>query len=129
MITMNKPMKNTALKTTKIAKSTVNDTGFAYSRPFFEDLVESCCAMRREGVTVIVAGLTLTFERQPFGEMRRLLDFSDEIVPKKAVCAVCNSWNATLTHRKTSEKSVVVVGGANLYIPVCQMCFENVYTQ
>ena len=41
---MNKPMKNTALKTPKTAKSTVKDTGFAYSRPFFEDLVDSAIA-------------------------------------------------------------------------------------
>ena len=94
---------------------------------FFDDLIDSCCALRRQGVTVIVAGLTLTFERQPFGEMHRLLDYADEIVEKKAVCEICNSLNATLTHRTSTEKSVVVVGGADVYKPVCQMCYEHLH--
>lgn len=96
---------------------------------FFDDLIDSCCALRRQGVTVIVAGLTLTFERQPFGEMHRLLDFADEIVEKKAVCAICNTLNATLTHRTSTEKGVVVVGGADVYKPVCQMCYEHLHEQ
>src|SRR5690606_24965628 len=45
---------------------------------FFSDLVETCCALRRLGVVVVVAGLSLTFERQAFGEMHPLLDYADE---------------------------------------------------
>lgn len=96
---------------------------------FFDDLIDSCCALRRQGVTVIVAGLTLTFERQPFGEMHRLMDYADEIVEKKAVCAICNTLNATLTHRTSTEKGVVVVGGDDVYKPVCQMCYEHLHEQ
>ncbi len=92
---------------------------------FFSNLIESCCALRREGIIVVVAGLTLTFERKPFGEMHALLDYADEVIVRKAVCAFCNTWNATLTHRTSAEKGVVVVGGEDMYKPVCQLCFER----
>jgi PmbA protein len=38
---MNKPMKNIPLKSSTSSKSTTKSSGFAYSRPFFEDLVDS----------------------------------------------------------------------------------------
>ena len=37
-------MKNTSLKSTTAAKSDTKSAGFAYSRPFFEDLVDSAIA-------------------------------------------------------------------------------------
>lgn len=91
---------------------------------FFENLIQSCRFLRRNGVVVVVAGLTLTYERKPFLEMHRLLDFADECVERKAVCGRCKSWNATLTHRTSQKKGDVVVGGANEYMATCQMCFE-----
>ena len=91
---------------------------------FFERLVDACRLLRRNGVVVVVAGLTLTYERKPFAEMHRLLDYADECVERKAVCGRCKSWNATLTHRTSAQKGDVVVGGAKEYMAACQNCFD-----
>lgn len=105
-----------------------NNTMFAVcidEAQFFSDLVNTCSMLRRAGIMVVVAGLALTFERRPFGEMHSLLDYADERIERKAVCGNCKTWNATLTHRTTDAKGTVVVGGADVYMPVCQLCFET----
>lgn len=91
---------------------------------FFCDLLKVCCRLRSHGVSVIVAGLILTFERKPFGEMHALIDYCDSLIYKKAVCHFCRCINATLTKRLTNSKEEIVVGGKEDYAPVCQNCFR-----
>jgi len=107
-----------------LRKSTCSTVLCIDEAQFFENLIESCRFLRRNGVVVIVAGLALTYERKPFLEMHRLLDYADECVERKAVCGRCKSWNATLTHRTSQQKGDVVVGGANEYMAACQICFD-----
>ena len=39
-----------------------------------------------------------------------------------AVCCVCGA-DAPFTRRLTSDKAVEVVGGAEMYVPICRQCF------
>nr|XP_029117209.1 uncharacterized protein LOC105034377 isoform X3 [Elaeis guineensis] len=69
---------------------------------FFEDLYDFCChAADRDGKIVVVAGLD--------GDYLRLT----------ARCELCGQ-RAFFTLRKTEEKQTELIGGADVYMPVCR---------
>ena len=91
---------------------------------FFKDLIKTCVELRLRGVTVIVAGLALTSNRTPFGEMHALLDRADTVVKRKTVCSFCKRYGATLSFRTCSNKDEICVGAEKEYVPACQLCFD-----
>lgn len=103
------------------------DVVFIDEAQFFSQLIEAARALRRAGIRVYVAGLTLTSDRKPFGEMHALLDYADERIELKAVCRMCNTYNATLTYRRPEfrDGNDVLIGGDREYAPACQLCFEE----
>ena len=86
---------------------------------FFPDLAEFCDGAANEGKTVIVAALDGTFERQPFPSTAALLPLAERVTKLTAVCNVCGAA-APFTWRHGEEKRVEVIGGAELYEPVCR---------
>jgi len=92
---------------------------------FFNDLLKTCLDLRKRGVAVLVAGLSLTSNRTPFGEMHALLDRADNVVKRKAVCEFCHRYNATLSFRTCDDKETICVGGKAQYVPSCQLCFDE----
>lgn len=94
---------------------------------FFTNLLATCLDLRRRGVTVIIAGLTLDSNRRPFGELHALLDYADQTVERVTVCHFCKRCNATLSFRTCSDKEVICVGGKGKYVPSCQLCFDEHY--
>jgi thymidine kinase len=93
---------------------------------FFEDVIEFVENIRTlPGVRyIILAGLDLTYSRQPFGKMRELLEIAEEKVRLYAQCSECGS-EAMFTHRNDEiipeecRKEVIVIGGSGLYSARC----------
>lgn len=78
-------------------------------------------------VHMVVAGLDGTSDRNPFGEVLRLLPHAEEVLRLTALCAVCrDGTKATFSQRivlpaDTEEQmGDVLVGGADSYRPVCR---------
>lgn len=113
-----------------IAAHDTYDVVFVDEAQFFPGLVEAACAMRRAGIRVYVAGLALTSDRKPFGEMHKLLDYADQRIERKAVCGTCRTHNATLTYRRPEFAGTgdVLIGGQREYVPMCQLCYEQAPT-
>ena len=86
---------------------------------FFPDLAEFCDSAANEGKTVIVAALDGTFERRPFPSTAALLPLAERVTKLTAVCNVCGAA-APFTWRHGEQKRVEVIGGAELYEPVCR---------
>lgn len=77
---------------------------------------------------VIVAGLNGDFQRNAFGELIELLPFCDNITKLSPFCTECKNRRndirpAIFTKRKNSDKNVILIGGKNIYTPVCRKCF------
>ncbi|AED93115.1 Thymidine kinase b [Arabidopsis thaliana] len=96
---------------------------------FFGDLYEFCReAADKEGKTVIVAGLDGDFMRRRFGSVLDLIPIADTVTKLTSRCEVCGK-RALFTMRKTEEKETELIGGAEVYMPVCRshyVCGQNV---
>lgn len=99
----------------------------------FTDLYEFVKQLVDEsGKKVIVAGLSGDYNRKLFGNVHSLIPLCDELIKLNAYCKNCckNNNNLVPAHFSkrinTVEDSTILIGGANLYIPVCRKCyFQN----
>ncbi|CAA0837019.1 Thymidine kinase [Striga hermonthica] len=87
---------------------------------FFADLYDFCCeAADVDGKTVVVAGLDGDYLRRSFGSVLDVIPLADSVTKLTAWCEVCGE-RAFFTLRKTNEMQTELVGGADLYMPVCR---------
>jgi thymidine kinase len=75
------------------------------------------------GKRVIVGGLDMTFEAEPFGPVPVLMAMADTVTKLSAVCMVCGQ-PAIHTQRLSQSQELVVVGAAGLYEARCRACFR-----
>ncbi|KAF8083692.1 hypothetical protein N665_0756s0010 [Sinapis alba] len=87
---------------------------------FGGDLYEFCReAADKEGKTVIVAGLDGDYLRRRFGSVLDLVPIADTVTKLTSRCEVCGK-RASFTLRKTEERATELIGGAEVYMPVCR---------
>ena len=56
---------------------------------FGQDLLIIVETLLKKGKKVLVAGLALTFDRQPFAPMPDLMSIADKVTKLSAICAIC----------------------------------------
>ncbi|KAI4305677.1 hypothetical protein L6164_029028 [Bauhinia variegata] len=87
---------------------------------FFDDLYDFCCnAADNDGKTVIVTGLDGDYLRRSFGSVLHVIPIADTVTKLTARCELCGK-RAFFTFRKTEETKTELIGGADLYMPVCR---------
>ncbi|KAI3986835.1 hypothetical protein MKX01_039809 [Papaver californicum] len=87
---------------------------------FFGDLYDFCRkAADHDGKTVIVAGLDGDYLRRTFGSVLDIVPLADSITKLTARCSVCGK-RAHFTLRKTEETQTELIGGSDVYMPVCR---------
>lgn len=97
------------------------NTLFVDEAQFFTTLVkEQVPQLLERGVDVVVVGLDLDSEGNPFGSMPFLLSLADRVIKMTSTCAVCG-YDAHRTFRKLTAKSSsqVLIGGAETYEARC----------
>lgn len=72
---------------------------------------------------VHVCGLDGTFERKEFHrELMELIPIADDVVKLSSICKICKQ-KACFSKRIGDNLEKVMVGGEELYIPVCRKCY------
>jgi thymidine kinase len=89
---------------------------------FFPDIVEFCEEAANQGKTVMVAALDGTFERKAFGNIISLIPMAEKVTKLCAVCVYCTK-EAAFTKRVIESRQIQLIGGAEMYKPVCRLCF------
>jgi thymidine kinase len=76
---------------------------------------------------VVVSGLDGDVNRNPFGDILRLIPICDTVHKLHAYCNRCNNGTfASFTKRIDGKTDVVKdIGGSNTYIPVCRYHYFN----
>jgi thymidine kinase len=93
---------------------------------FQEEIITIINIFLDEGLTVIVSGLDLDFEGNPFNNTALLMAMADEVVKLHAVCTNCGD-DAWVSHKKdTGNGGRVELGSDDLYAPLCRKCFRGV---
>lgn len=91
---------------------------------FDEGLLNVCNRLAYQGVRVIIAGLDMDFQGQPFGPIPALLAVADEVTKVHAICVKCGNL-AYASHRLVKNSSQVMLGEKTEYEPLCRECFRK----
>lgn len=94
-----------------------------------EDELTSFCARVAESdrVAAVIAGLDLDFRRRQFGHLELIRERFADIVRSERLfsrCHVCGG-DAPYTSRTSSDRSRVLVGGSETYVPVCAAHYDD----
>ena len=73
----------------------------------------------------IEAGLDGDFKRKKFGSILDIIPLADDVIKIKAICTECMKNDAIFTHRLSKETTQTIVGGSELYKPLCRFCYNK----
>lgn len=89
---------------------------------FFDDEITTVCEqLALNGTRVIVAGLDMDYQGNPFGQMPNLLAIADYITKLHAICMKCGNI-ANVSYRKIDVGGQVLLGEKEIYEPRCRIC-------
>jgi len=89
---------------------------------FDEEIVRIVQLLANRGKRVILAGLDMDFEGNPFGPMPRLMAIAEYVTKVHAICMKCGDL-AAFSLRLTDAKEKVVLGEKEGYEARCRKCF------
>ena len=88
---------------------------------FFGDVVEFSEYAANVGKIVIISSLQGTFLRGPFPTILNLIPKCEKIKKLSAICKLCKD-NASFTFRTAGNDSQKMIGGDDMYMPLCRRC-------
>ncbi len=92
---------------------------------FFDNgLVEVCNKLANSGIRVIVAGLDMDFQGNPFGPIPALMAIAEYVTKVHAICMRCGNL-AHFSHRLSDADKLVLLGEKNEYEPLCRNCYNK----
>lgn len=102
----------------------VDVVGIDEAQFFDSDLMAVCNFLANKGVRVIVAGLDMDFQGNPFGPIPSLMATAEYVTKVHAICMRCGNL-AQYSHRTTADQNLVVLGEMDSYEPLCRKCFSE----
>lgn len=98
---------------------------------FGQDLIPVISELLDKGIRVIVAGLAMTYDRQPFAPMPTLLAIADKATKLSAICTMCG--NEAVFHKRITKTKITnaleadpsLVGRTDAYEARCRKCFNK----
>lgn len=89
---------------------------------FDEQIVPVAQKLANQGKRVILAGLDMDFEGNPFGPMPKLMAIAEYVTKVNAICMKCGDL-AAFSFRLSDAKQKVVLGEKECYEARCRRCF------
>jgi len=81
---------------------------------FDHEIINVCRKLANSGKRVIVAGLDMDAQGEPFGPMPQLLAIAEFVTKLHAICSVSGSL-ASFSYRLTNSEKTVELGEADIY--------------
>lgn len=102
--------------------SDIEVVGIDEAQFFDQELPEVCNKLANKGIRVIIAGLDMDFQGQPFGPMPALMSIAEHVTKVNAVCVCCGN-PASYSYRKSEEQETFLLGEKDNYEPRCRTCY------
>ena len=102
----------------------VDVVGIDEAQFFDPEIANVCEQLASQGIRVIVAGLDMDYQGNPFGQMPNLLAKADYITKLHAICMKCGNI-ANISYRKTEQEGQVLLGEKDIYEPRCRVCAKE----
>jgi thymidine kinase len=92
---------------------------------FFDNgIVDVCNELANSGKRVIVAGLDMDYEGNPFGPMPNLMAIAEFVTKVHAICTKTGNL-ANYSHRISKSKDLVLLGEREEYEPLSRVAFKE----
>jgi thymidine kinase len=91
---------------------------------FFSDLVEFSEKAAQAGKVVMISSLSGTFFREPWKSISELIPLCESVTKLSAICKLCKR-KAHFTYRTAKENCKTLIGGAEMYMPLCRDCHNR----
>lgn len=101
----------------------VDVVGIDEAQFFDAQVADVCEQLAQNGIRVIVAGLDMDYQGNPFGQMPNLLAKADYITKLHAICMKCGNI-ANISYRKVATEGQVLLGEKDIYEPRCRICAQ-----
>ncbi len=102
----------------------VDVIGIDEAQFFDNELTAVCTQLANRGVRVIIAGLDMDFQANPFGPMPQLLAVAEYVTKVHAICMQCGNL-AHVSHRIVEGDKLVLLGETESYEPLCRVCYNK----
>lgn len=89
---------------------------------FFNDVSQFAEMAANAGKIVIISSLQGTFYRTTWKNVTELIPLCEEVVKLSAICQLCKEKKASFTFRTASAENQKLIGGAEMYMPLCRLC-------
>ena len=89
---------------------------------FDQSIVDVCNLLANKGHRLIIAGLDMDFEGNPFGPMPNLMACAEDVMKVHAVCVETGN-PAGYSYRKDSSDNLVLIGEKKEYKPLSREAF------
>ena len=94
---------------------------------FFDtEIIQVCNHLANSGIRVIVAGLDMDYQGNPFGPMPGLMATAEYVTKVHAVCSRSGNL-ANYSYRISADKSLVHLGEKESYEPLSRASFFKAY--
>lgn len=90
---------------------------------FGANLPSVCKKLADSGIRVIVAGLDMDFNTNPFLPMPELMSMAEEVTKLRAICVKCGK-DALYSYRTIKSEEIVCIGGKESYEARCRGCYK-----
>ena len=91
---------------------------------FDNEVVNVCNQLANTGKRVIIAGLDMDFEGNPFGPMPNLMAIAEFVTKVHAICTETGNL-ANYSHRISKNKDLVLLGEREEYLPLSRAAFKE----
>ena len=95
---------------------------------FFDTDILSVIEKYSDSYTFYLAGLDKDFKGEPFATTAGAMAIADSVEKMAGVCKICKDngkeSEATYSLRSIDISDRILVGGDDMYIPVCRTCFK-----
>jgi thymidine kinase len=107
-----------------LLSSDVDVIGIDEAQFFDEGLADVCNELANQGIRIIVAGLDMDFQGNPFGPIPGLMATAEYVTKVHAVCMQCGNL-AQYSHRLSDTDKLVLLGEKDAYEPLCRVCYNK----
>ncbi len=106
----------------RLLTAEVEVVGIDEAQFFDDEIVAVCNELANRGIRVIVAGLDMDFQGNPFGPMPALMATAEYVTKVHAVCTRTGNL-ANYSFRKIASKDLVVLGETDSYEPLSRAAY------
>lgn len=90
---------------------------------FFENLKEICLELCRQNVIIYISALNSDYRSKMFPSIVDILPHCENIKFLNSVCSECMEETAIYSKRMSEQTEIEIIGGKELYSPLCKKCF------